>query len=97
MHPSVFPDPETFRPKRWVEAGTRLDKYLVSFGKGTRQCVGINLAYAELYLTVAAVVHRLDREMYETGLSDIVCNHDFFVGVADLNSKGVRAKLMARM
>ena len=43
MHPSVFPEPTVFRPERWLEAenaGQRLDKYLVSFGRGTRQCLG---------------------------------------------------------
>jgi hypothetical protein len=32
-----------------------LDKYLLSFLKGTRQRVGINLAYAEIYLVLASV------------------------------------------
>lgn len=44
MHPGIFPDPQRFRPERWFEAeekGQRLDKYLVSFGKGTRQCVSL--------------------------------------------------------
>lgn len=42
----IFPNPLEWRPERWIEAeqkGIKLDKYLVSFGKGTRQCIGINL------------------------------------------------------
>ncbi|KAH8651124.1 cytochrome P450 [Xylariales sp. PMI_506] len=99
MHPSIFPDPDSFRPERWIDAaahGDRLDKYLVSFGKGSRQCLGINLAYAEIYLTLATVIRRFDWELYETTLNDVVCKHDFFVAVADLDSKGVRVSIQPR-
>ena len=45
MHPSIFPQPEIFRPERWLQGGTvdgkRLDRYLVCFGKGSRQCLGM--------------------------------------------------------
>ncbi len=44
MHPGVFPQPEVFRPERWLEQdekAPKLDRYLVSFGKGSRQCVGL--------------------------------------------------------
>ncbi|OLN80972.1 Trichodiene oxygenase 7 [Colletotrichum chlorophyti] len=99
MHPSVFPEPRAFRPERWIEAGKkgkRLDQYLVSFGKGSRQCLGINLAYAEMFLALATIVQRFDWEMFETTLDDVVCKHDFFIAVPDLRSKGVRAKLSRR-
>ncbi|KAK7960784.1 hypothetical protein PG988_011998 [Apiospora saccharicola] len=45
----IFADSYAFRLERWV-GNPRLDSYLVSFGKGGRACLGINLAYAELYL-----------------------------------------------
>ncbi|KAK2040890.1 cytochrome P450 [Colletotrichum somersetense] len=99
MHPSVFPEPQTFRPERWIEAedeNKRLDKYLVCFGKGSRQCLGINLAYAELYVTIATIVRRFDWEIFETTTDDVVCKRDFFVAVADLESKGIRAKMLPR-
>ncbi|KAK1987725.1 cytochrome P450 [Colletotrichum cereale] len=99
MHPSVFPEPQTFRPERWIDAeeqNKRLDRYLVSFGKGSRQCLGINLAYAELYIAVATIVRRFDWEIFETTTDDVVCKHDFFVAVADLGSKGIRAKMLPR-
>ncbi|KAK5651824.1 hypothetical protein OQA88_11593 [Cercophora sp. LCS_1] len=50
--------------------GRRLEKYLVAFGKGSRQCLGMNLADAELYLTVATVVWRFDWEQYEATLGN---------------------------
>lgn len=41
----IFPEPEVFRPERWLnEKGERhnsLTPYLLSFSKGSRQCIGI--------------------------------------------------------
>jgi len=41
----IFPDPDEFRPERWlIDNKTRckeLEGYLFSFGKGTRQCLGM--------------------------------------------------------
>jgi cytochrome P450 len=40
----IFPDPDEFRPERWLINGTRrkeLEGHLFSFGKGTRQCLGM--------------------------------------------------------
>jgi cytochrome P450 len=96
MNPTIFPGPETFDPERWLDKEKRLDRYLVSFGKGSRQCLGINLAYAELYLTAATLVSRFDFELYETSLKDVQIKHDFFVAVPDLSSKGVRVTVKER-
>ena len=44
MDEAIFPDPEAYNPDRWIRAakeGVRLDRYLVSFSKGSRMCVGI--------------------------------------------------------
>ena len=41
---AIFPNPEEYDPDRWIRAaqeGFRLDRYFVSFGKGSRMCVGI--------------------------------------------------------
>ncbi|RDA90222.1 hypothetical protein CP533_1074 [Ophiocordyceps camponoti-saundersi (nom. inval.)] len=39
--PAIFPDPFTFDPDRWARGGPSLNKFLVNFSKGSRQCVGI--------------------------------------------------------
>jgi hypothetical protein len=42
--PTIFPEPEKFDPERWIRAsndGTNLKKYMVSFNKGSRQCLGM--------------------------------------------------------
>jgi cytochrome P450 len=42
---SIFPQADSFIPERWLkEDGTRrteLESYLMSFSKGSRQCIGI--------------------------------------------------------
>ena len=39
----LFPQSETFDPSRWTDPviGKSLEKYLFSFGKGYRQCIGM--------------------------------------------------------
>ena len=71
-NPDLFPDPKTFRPERWIEPDSvRLEKYLCNFSKGTRACVGINLAKAEIHLTLAKLFRSFDMELYETDRSDV--------------------------
>lgn len=53
---TVYPNSEKFSPERWLDGkGPGLEKYLVSFCAGSRRCFGENLAYAELYLCLAAI------------------------------------------
>ncbi|KAK5126470.1 hypothetical protein LTR85_010706 [Meristemomyces frigidus] len=74
----LFPDPETFNPDRWLgKDSSRLERYLVNFSKGTRGCLGINLAKAEIFLTLATVFRRFDLELFETDRSDVDAAHDF--------------------
>ncbi|KAB2571853.1 Cytodhrome monooxygenase aflU [Lasiodiplodia theobromae] len=90
---TLFPDPMEFRPDRWLEPGAaqRLEKYLVNFSKGSRSCVGINLAKTEIPLALAAVFgRRFEMELFETDRSDVDLKHDFFNPCAKLDSKGVR-------
>ncbi|KIK54817.1 hypothetical protein GYMLUDRAFT_48370 [Collybiopsis luxurians FD-317 M1] len=61
MNPEVFSDPDTFNPDRWLVRGTSemmLD--LVSFSKGPHQCLGLNLAWSELYLILGNIFRKLD-------------------------------------
>lgn len=92
--PKIFPNPLSYRPERWIEAaeaGVRLEKYMVSFGRGSRSCVGVDLAWAELYLTLANVVMRFDMVPFETIQErDVVIDRDCFVGVTKTESQGIR-------
>ncbi|KAF1985483.1 cytochrome P450 [Aulographum hederae CBS 113979] len=82
MHrnPTIFPSPRTFSPTRWLDPENyrRCDRHMVPFGRGTRQCVGMPLAYAELYITLAMFVHRFEGlKIYRTTPKDLEYE-DFF-------------------
>lgn len=67
-NPDIFPDPEVFIPGRWLpldslKARQRYQWLQTIFGGGSRICLGINLAWAELYLTMACVVRRFGTRM----------------------------------
>jgi cytochrome P450 len=103
--PEIFPDPETFRPERWLE-NPRLDKYLVAFSRGSRQCIGINLAYAELYLGLATIFRRYGSvdvrgrddtgvlDPFETTMRDIEIVGDGITPLVISESKGVRVRVL---
>jgi len=70
----IFPDPDRFNPERWLrvdEGGKNLDSFLVTFSRGRRSCVGINLAWCELYLTFANLFRKLDMRIYRTTSEDM--------------------------
>jgi len=93
---SVFPNPFVFDPERWLgDAGRERRKFQMAFNKGGRKCVGIELARAELYLVVAAVVKGFEMTLWETDESDVAFVHDYQVAMAKLDSKGVRVKAKA--
>jgi cytochrome P450 len=58
--PEYFPDPLKFDPDRWLDPkeARRIDKAFVPFGKGTRGCVGMPLAYCELYVSLGTLFRR---------------------------------------
>ena len=92
----IFPNPRKFDPERWLDkAGegkttSRLDKYIVAFGKGSRNCIGVHLAWAQMYMCVAAMVGRYDLELWETDESDVTPSRDLFTAGVKLDSKGIR-------
>jgi len=67
MNPDVFPDPYTFNPDRWlVENINEMMLDLAPFSKGPRMCLGLNLAWCELYLIFGNIFRRLDLELHVT-------------------------------
>ncbi|KAI1777244.1 cytochrome P450 [Hypoxylon cercidicola] len=96
MDPKIFPEPETFKPERWIEAaekGQHLNKFIVAFSKGSRVCLGMNLAYAELYMTLATIIRRFDVELYETGPDNIRIDREIGIGVPKQGEFKVQAKI----
>lgn len=97
---SVFPDSYAFIPERWLDSegkfggktpdGRPLDRFLMAFGRGARQCVGINLARAEMCICIAALVRRFDLQLFESDRRDVDFVHDLFLPGAESGRKGVR-------
>ncbi|EIT80498.1 cytochrome protein [Aspergillus oryzae 3.042] len=82
-NPNIFPEPERFSPERWISAGRSNDhlfKYITSFSRGSRICAGMNLAFLELYMTLAYFVRRFDVELVDTTVEDMRIVRDMGVG-----------------
>lgn len=105
MNSDIFENPHSFNPERWL-AGKNLDQYLVAFSSGSRQCIGMNLAYAELYLGLAIFfraygtpqVHKGNEiglvQLFETSDSDVEMIGDGNVPMIRPDSKGIRITVM---
>ncbi|KXN81865.1 Trichodiene oxygenase [Leucoagaricus sp. SymC.cos] len=66
-NPVIFEDPLRFNPDRWLaEESKALDEYLVAFSKGPRMCLGMNLAWCELYLIFGNLFRKLEMQLYGT-------------------------------
>ncbi|KAF1843493.1 cytochrome P450 4A10 [Cucurbitaria berberidis CBS 394.84] len=48
LNPAVFPEPQSFRPERWLKTTDEMSKYWFAFGAGSRACIARNLATMEL-------------------------------------------------
>ncbi|KAJ3521440.1 hypothetical protein NMY22_g12322 [Coprinellus aureogranulatus] len=71
-NPDIFPDPFTFRPERWLDKeSSDLMNYVVAFSKGPRTCLGINLAWAELFLILGNVFRKVDLDIVDTKWEDL--------------------------
>ncbi|KUL84200.1 hypothetical protein ZTR_06934 [Talaromyces verruculosus] len=92
MNKDIYPDPDKFIPERWIN-DPGLDRYFVPFGKGSRMCLGINLAQAELYLAIATIFGRFDFDLYETDLSDVQMKHAYLIPYPKWDTKGVRVRV----
>ncbi|KAL9017054.1 MAG: hypothetical protein Q9185_005608 [Variospora sp. 1 TL-2023] len=93
---TAFPDHASFIPERWLEKredGKRLDKYFTSFGKGTRQCLGINLAYTELYMTIGTIFRRFELELFETTRETVQYGTDYFNAFPEKGRDGVKVTI----
>ncbi|MCJ1386411.1 hypothetical protein MMC17_009537 [Xylographa soralifera] len=96
MHtePSVYPHPFTFAPERWLgDISPKMMRNFVPFARGSRNCLGQNLALAELSLAIAVLFRpgapRL--RLHETDHTDTDHVHDYVVPLPRLETKGVRA------
>ncbi|KAF6758365.1 cytochrome P450 [Ephemerocybe angulata] len=72
LNADIFPNPTKFDPQRWLEKDSAdLLNHLVPFSKGQRSCVGVNLAWAELYLILGNLFRKVNMELFDTSERDL--------------------------
>lgn len=101
----LFPDPFGFRPDRWLGEGQeqRLERYFTVFGGGSRVCLGMALAQAELFLMLAKMFRVWGAEgdrregdvgvvrLFDTTVRDCEMAADYFIPIPWTGTKGIRA------
>ncbi|KAF7930612.1 uncharacterized protein EAE98_005012 [Botrytis deweyae] len=94
----IFPEPMVFKPERWLgNQNKKLERYLVPFNRGTRSCLGINLARAELYLILASVYRRFDFDVSQVNRArDIDASRDYILGAQARDTPGILVKVRER-
>lgn len=70
--------------------GRSLERFLMAFGRGARQCVGINLAKAELYIALSSIVRRFEFELVGCDRRDVDMVHDLTLPGVERGRRGVR-------
>ncbi|XP_039499981.1 probable cytochrome P450 28c1 [Drosophila santomea] len=82
--PDHYPEPEVFRPERFLDGGLKTSKQqgiFLGFGNGPRQCVGMRLGLAMAKAALAAIVQRFEVLVSPRTLSGTEIDPMTFVGV----------------
>jgi cytochrome P450 len=75
---SVYPDPNTWRPERWINATERMKLNWVPFGHGSRACPGSNLAMTELKYMIGIIFRKFKAVMPPDHEKDVLEMADVF-------------------
>lgn len=57
------PDADEFRPERWLESPertTEMNRYILTFGAGSRTCIGKNISLLEISILIPELVAKFD-------------------------------------
>ncbi|KAI0391296.1 cytochrome P450 [Xylariaceae sp. FL0594] len=108
MKAEVFEDPYAFRPQRWLD-NPKIARGFLGFSRGSRSCLGMNLARKEMAMVLAALFTKYDvyergqddhghggptMELFDTERArDIDPNSDFVIPVPAPGSKGLQVKI----
>ncbi len=55
----IFPDPDEYTPERWIKEGQpnyALEKSIISFGKGSRSCIGMQYVKPLPFIVLASKI-----------------------------------------
>ncbi|PLB33722.1 cytochrome P450 [Aspergillus candidus] len=97
-NPAIYPDPQKFDPERWIKAtetGNPLHRYLVPFTKGSRICLGMNLAFLEMYLAIAYHIRRFDLEICDTDPESLRVTREKVLGFPEHGGLQIKARVKA--
>jgi cytochrome P450 len=59
LDPAVYPDPQAFRPERWLD-GSPPSRSWLPFGAGRRSCLGAGFALFEMRVVLRTILSRLE-------------------------------------
>ncbi|KAF2829888.1 cytochrome P450 [Ophiobolus disseminans] len=94
----AFPDSYAFIPERWLDENNErrkdVERSMLAFSKGSRGCLGMNLALCELHLCLAGLVLRVlpHMRLRDTTEEDVTYDYDMFIPMTKHN-RGVRPTL----
>ncbi|KAK5100464.1 hypothetical protein LTS08_005213 [Lithohypha guttulata] len=79
---SVFPDPDEFKPERWLEATESQMKQMddifeLNFGGGSRKCIGRNISMIEMQKVLPELLRRYTVTLTHPDKDWRICNHWF--------------------
>lgn len=75
---SVYPDANSWRPERWIDADERMKLNWTPFGHGSRSCPGSNLAMTELKYMLALIFRKFGVVMPPGQEEDVLEMADVF-------------------
>jgi cytochrome P450 len=95
--PQAFPEPERFRPERFLGAGAEAaNRSWMPFGGGRRYCAGAQLALLEMKVITAEVLARVDLAVPDSAPEPPAMKHVTFVPSAGtrvvVRARGTRAE-----
>lgn len=67
-----------------------LSHFMVGFSQGSRMCVGLNMAYAEIYIGLVTLFRRHELELFETDRRDVDFAIDMVSTQPQRGTKGIR-------
>ncbi|KAL8663689.1 MAG: hypothetical protein Q9202_003635 [Teloschistes flavicans] len=86
---TYFPNPTKFDPDRWGDAtdAYKMEKAFVPFGKGSRACLGMNLAYCELYVSIGTLFRRFPNLTSNNLSGEELAYDDYFSSYTPLGQR----------
>ncbi|KAH8881872.1 cytochrome P450 oxidoreductase [Thozetella sp. PMI_491] len=92
--PIVFPEPESYKPERWLEADrdhlAQMNKSWMPFGGGRHTCSGQHISMLEVTKLIPSLILRYDLQWAKENMSIKVENY-FFTAQDDMKVRLTRA------